>query len=190
MRRSSVRWADSAAEAVLARFGLRLRRVPAGAAIPGSYWGGCEAGLIGRRLYARGDTPLHSLLHEAGHYVCLHPARRARLHTDAGSDDLEEAAVCYLQLCLAPACRVPTRRLCVDMDRWGYSFRLGSTAEWFAHDAGDARAWLIERRVLDAEGALTWRLAGGLPALSRCSGARRGPGPGAPGWPSRGRCAR
>jgi hypothetical protein len=32
-----------------------------------------------------------------------------------------------------------------DMDAWGYSFRLGSTAAWFEADAEDARDWLRER---------------------------------------------
>ncbi len=29
--------------------------------------------------------------------------------------------------------------MCRDMDEWGYSFRLGSAANWFAEDAEDAR---------------------------------------------------
>ena len=73
-------------------------------------------------------------------------ARRAGLHTDAGGDDVEECAVCYLQILLAD--RLPgvgRARLMRDMDAWGYSFRLGSTAAWFEHDAEDARAWLRER---------------------------------------------
>ena len=43
-----------------------------------------EAGLIGDALYLRPDTPVHSALHEACHYVCMDPARRAGLDTDAG----------------------------------------------------------------------------------------------------------
>ena len=50
---------------VLTRYGLRLRRLEAGATIAGSYWGGEEAGLIGDQLLARPDTPIHSVLHEA-----------------------------------------------------------------------------------------------------------------------------
>jgi hypothetical protein len=41
------------------------------------------------------------------------------------------------------------------MDEWGYSFRLGSAAVWFAEDADDARDWLIRHGLLDAEGRLT-----------------------------------
>ena len=69
--------------------------------IPGSYWGETEAGLRGDRLYARLDTPVHSVLHETGHYICMTPERRAGLDRDAGGDDLEESAVCYLQVLLA-----------------------------------------------------------------------------------------
>ncbi|MFX7918616.1 hypothetical protein ABTK44_20760, partial [Acinetobacter baumannii] len=64
-----------AAAALLARYGLRLERVADGAPIPGSYWGEPEAGLVGSTVYARGDTPLHSLLHEAAHLIVLPPER-------------------------------------------------------------------------------------------------------------------
>jgi hypothetical protein len=43
-----------------------------------------------------------------------------------------------------------------DMDEWGYSFRLGSTAAWFAEDADDARDWLISQGVLDLQGLPTY----------------------------------
>ena len=66
-----------AVASLLARYGLVLARVPDGAPIPGSYWGECEAGLIGSTVHARGDTPVHSLLHEAGHLIVLPPERRA-----------------------------------------------------------------------------------------------------------------
>lgn len=57
--------------ALLARYGLRLHRVDSGAAIPGSFWGEPEAGIIGCDVYVRDDTPVHSLLHEAGHLIVL-----------------------------------------------------------------------------------------------------------------------
>ena len=135
---------------LLARFGLTLVLVAPGEAIPGSYWGDSEAGLQGRRLYARRDTPVHSVLHEACHYVCMSSARRARLDTDAGGDDPEESAVCYLQVLLADELSgVGRERLLADMDAWGYSFRLGSARKWFDHDAEDARRWLRSHRVTD-----------------------------------------
>jgi hypothetical protein len=34
------------------------------------------------------------------------------------------------------------------MDAWGYTFRLGSAARWYAEDADDARQWLLERGLL------------------------------------------
>ena len=49
----------------------------------------------------RGDTPLHSILHEACHYICMDEERRSGLDTDAGGDYDEENAVCYLQILLA-----------------------------------------------------------------------------------------
>ncbi|MCH8913611.1 MAG: anhydro-N-acetylmuramic acid kinase, partial [Planctomycetes bacterium] len=92
---------DVEVQALLARFELGLKPVPASTAIPGSYWGDSEAGLGASDLYTRGDTPVHSVLHETGHFVCMTPARRKRLFRDAGGDDAEENAVCYLQVLLS-----------------------------------------------------------------------------------------
>lgn len=134
-----------ALERLLAPRGLVVEWRAAGD-IPGSYWGESEAGLVGHRLIVRQDTPVHSALHEAGHFLCADPARRAALHTDAGGDDLEECAVCYLQVLLAevlPGCS--RERMWRDMDAWGYSFRLGSAQAWFERDADDARDWLRAR---------------------------------------------
>ena len=134
---------------LLACYGLELVRVDHGEAIPGSYWGECEAGLLASRLIVRPDTPLHSALHEGCHYLCMDAARRAALDRDAGGDFAEEDAVCYLQVTLAD--RLPgvgAARLCADMDAWGYTFRLGSAARWYAEDAADARAWLAARGLL------------------------------------------
>ena len=137
--------------ALLARYGLTLHHVPDGAPIPGSYWGAPEAGIIGVDVHARGDTPVHSLLHEAGHLIVLPPERRAAVHTDATDSVEEEDATCYLQIVLADALPgVGQDRLMADMDTWGYTFRLGSARAWFEHDAEDARAWLMARELLPA----------------------------------------
>ena len=45
-----------------------------------------------------------------------------------------------------------------DMDRWGYSFRLGSTRAWFEEDAEDALEWLQTMQVVDTDEAVTWQL--------------------------------
>lgn len=144
-----------------ARFGLSVEWLSPGAEIATSYWGAPEAGIRGKRVYVRGDTPLHSFLHEACHIVCMTDERRSDLDRDAGGDDLEESAVCYLQIILAdylyPA---GAARLMADMDSWGYSFRLGSTAAWFAHDAEDAQAWLVSHNLLTSEGNPLFRLRG------------------------------
>jgi hypothetical protein len=154
---------------LLARYGLILRRVVDGDCIPGSYWGASEAGLRGRELYARADTPVHSVLHEASHFVCMSPARRAGLDRDAGGTDLEEAAVCYLQILLADELAAVGRaRLMHDMDTWGYSFRLGSTRAWFEQDAADAHHWLVLHGIADDKDRLTGvlRAAPDAPALA------------------------
>ncbi len=148
---------------LLGKFGLELVLAAPGTAIPGSFWGECEAGLIGSKIYARLDTPLHSVLHEGAHFICMSPARRAGLHTDAGGDDAEETAVCYLQILLAKALRFDVGRICGDMDAWGYSFRLGSAARWFAEDALDARAWLVEERLIDAQERVAYTRRGSQP---------------------------
>ncbi len=135
---------------LLARFDLNLRLCPTAEPIPGSYWGDEEAGLKADRLYARNDTPLHSILHEASHFICMDGARRQNLDTDAGSDETEENAVCYLQILLAGelAC-LGRERMFSDMDTWEYSFRLGSSRSWFERDADDALAWLIGHDLID-----------------------------------------
>lgn len=142
---------------LLARYGLRLERVDDQAAIPGSYWGAPEAGLVGAAVYVRTDTPLHSALHEAAHAICMDDVRRRGLDTDAGGDYAEENAVCFLQIVLAREIGVPVREICGDMDAWGYAFRLGSAYAWFSGDADDARAWLLRRGLLTSGGAPTWR---------------------------------
>ena len=145
---------------LLARYGLALVRVPDGEAIPGSYWGECEAGLIGSTVYARGDTPVHSLLHEACHLIVLPPERRAQVHTDATDSIEEENAVCVLQALLGDALPgVGADRVLADMDEWGYTFRLGSARAYVQRDADDAWAWLDDADLADA-GTRTLRLPG------------------------------
>lgn len=139
------------AASLLARHGLALEPVADEAPIPGSYWGEPEAGIIGTTVYARGDTPVHSMLHEACHLIVLPPERRAAVHTDATDSVAEEDATCYLQIVLADALPgVGSARLMADMDAWGYTYRLGSTRAWFEQDADDARQWLLERGLLPA----------------------------------------
>src|SRR5690606_8170619 len=62
LRLREVAFADAAA--LLAGHGLSLVAVADDAPIPGSYWGEPEAGIIGSNVYVRGDTPVHSMLHE------------------------------------------------------------------------------------------------------------------------------
>jgi len=132
-------------EALLNPTGLGIVRVDDRQAVPGSHWGDEEAGLIGYELFARTDTPVHSVLHEAGHWLLMSEARRSVLHTDAKGSAVEEMAVCLLQILLGDL--VPGmgwRRMCEDMDRWGYSFRRGSTLAWLHDDAEDALACLSQ----------------------------------------------
>lgn len=135
---------NGALDRLVARYGLSLAWVPPGTFIPGSFWGDDEAGIIGRMLYVRPDTAAHSALHEFAHIVCMDPARRTRAHTDAGSDDMEEEAVCYLQILMAEHLEGFGReRALADMRSWGYTFRVGSPADWFASDADRAVDWLL-----------------------------------------------
>ena len=149
----------SALAALLARYHLQLELCAEEAAIPGSYWGDDEAGLKANRLYARRDTPLHSILHETSHYICMDAERRRQLDTDAGSDETEENAVCYLQILLADELTGIGRvRMFADMDAWGYSFRLGSSRAWFENDAEDASAWLLKHSLIDQRRRPSYRL--------------------------------
>ena len=146
---------------LLAAYGLDLRLLASAEPIPGSYWGESEAGLQGNAVFARLDTPLHSVLHEAAHYLCMTPERRIGLNRDAGGDDAEEGAVCYLQILMADALAgVAREQLYDDMDRWGYSFRLGEAKAWFERDAADARSWLFARGLIDDGRRLTGALRG------------------------------
>ncbi len=133
-------------------------RVDDGASIPGSFWGEPEAGLVGGNIYVRSDTPAHSYLHELSHFICMTSIRRQQLDTNAGGNDAEESAVCYLQVLLAVDLGFTREQIFRDMDRWGYSFRLGSTQAWFEQDANDASCWLQQFGVIDAEHLPTGKL--------------------------------
>lgn len=134
---------------LLRSHGLRLELVADDMPIPGSYWGEPEAGLIGSTVFARGDTPVHSVLHEACHLIVMPAERRVRVHTNATDSVAEEDATCYLQIVLAEALAdVGSDRLMADMDEWGYTFRLGSTRAWFESDALEARQWLQQKLII------------------------------------------
>ena len=148
-------------QGLLHPYGLSVEHVDGEQIIPGSFWGDEEAGLIGNTLYVRPDTPIHSALHEACHYICMDEQRRHELDTNAGGGYDEENGVCYLQILLAE--RLPPlnkSRMMADMDAWGYSFRLGSTSKWFELDAADARNWLIEHGIIDGSDSPTGKLRG------------------------------
>jgi hypothetical protein len=141
---------------LLKTYGLDIQFVPENTAIPGSFFGEREAGLIENSLYLRFDTPVHSALHEACHYICMSPDRRTHLDTDAEGDFNEENGVCYLQILLAgQLSNMGAHRMMLDMDRWGYSFRLGSARAWFDDDAQDAILWLQRYGILDQTQQIT-----------------------------------
>ena len=144
---------------LLSAYGLELITVSPGAGIPASYWGEPEAGLAATCLFARPDTPTHSLLHETAHFVCMSGDRRANLWRDAGGSVEEENAVCFLQVLLADYLPGLGRdRVLEDMDEWGYTFRQGTAAAWFSGDGRSARDWLLSKDVIDAQNKPTWRL--------------------------------
>ena len=143
---------DASCRRLLMSFGLRLATMIRGKGIPFSYWGEPEAGLAGDCVFVRGDTPIHSLLHETAHAICARAQGRSPPWGDAGSDDLEECAVCYLQVLLGDQLGLPVSRarLFQDMDAWGYSFRQGSSKRWFEGDGVDGLKWLHEHGVVDS----------------------------------------
>lgn len=148
-----------AIESLLQRYRLKLVYQDADTEITGSYWGDSEAGIVGGSVYVRADTPIHSLLHETCHVVCMTADRRNGLDRDAGGDDLEEAAVCYLQVIMADHIEgVGRDRLMCDMDAWGYSFRLGNTCDWILNDAQDAVEFLKNHELLNTAGQPTFKL--------------------------------
>jgi hypothetical protein len=146
-------------DGLLRRYNISSAWVAAGLPLTGSYWGEPEAGIIGQHVYLSLATPVHSLLHEVCHIICMTPERRRTLHGNAGSDDLEESATCYLQVLLADhlPC-VGRQRLMQDMDAWGYSSRAGSTRRWFDDDAEDAQAWLMRENLVTAVDEPVFRL--------------------------------
>ena len=147
-----LRYADCnqhSVQSLLSKLGMQLQLVAGNEVIPGSFWGDEEAGLIQSSIYVRNDTPVHSILHEACHFVCMDTDRKQTLHTNAGGSQDEENAVCYLQILLSDQVEEFGRqRMLADMDAWGYSFRLGSAALWFKEDAEDAREWLHKKQLL------------------------------------------
>ena len=146
-------------DTLLSAYGARLVKMELGREIPGSYWGESEAGLIENDVFVRADTPVHSLLHELCHFICMDATRRAQLVTDAGGDPDEECAVCYLEVLLADELTSFGRARClVDMDEWGYTFREGSAERWFGGDGASARSWLLERGLIDQNDKPTFRV--------------------------------
>ncbi len=141
---------------LLDQYGLDAQWLAPDETIEGSFWGAPEAGIIGTRVFVRPDTPVHSFLHETSHIICMSPELREQHTGNAGSDDLEESAVCYLQIVLSDSLpEVGQERVMQDMDTWGYSFRLGSTKRWFTEDAEDAKKWLQNHNVINSAGCLT-----------------------------------
>ena len=144
---------------LLKPYGIEINFVAENESIPGSFFGEREAGLIDNKLYLRHDTPVHSALHESGHYICMDQQRRDNLDTNAEGDFDEENGVCYLQILLADHLPdLDKETMMIDMDRWGYTFRLGSAKAWFEQDAEDAKDWLQTHQLIDQNEHPTWQL--------------------------------
>lgn len=85
--------------------------------------------------------------------------RRQHLDTNAEGDFNEENAVCYLQILLAAdLADMGSDRMMLDMDTWGYTFRLGSAQAWFENDAEDALQWLTLHALVDQNKKPNYRL--------------------------------
>lgn len=148
---------QNALEELLKPYQLNIKMVKNDMDIPGSFWGDSEAGLIAQTLYLQENTPVHSALHEACHFICMDNSRRADLDTNAGGDYDEENAVCYLQLLLSEHLHgYSQHQQFLDMDNWGYTFRLGSAKRWFNEDASDAKQWLIDKKLINNQAEPKW----------------------------------
>ena len=146
-------------QSVLGKYNLTVHLVDENQKIPGSWFGETEAGIIENNLYIRNDTPVHSALHEASHYICMAPERRDKLHTNAGGDYDEENGVCYLSLLLSNYIDgFGIDRMFSDMDEWGYTFRLGSSKAWFEEDTKEVFDWLLSHNIISKDGDPDWKL--------------------------------
>jgi hypothetical protein len=144
---------------LLKPYDIEIEYVADDVSIPGSFFGEREAGIINNKLYLRHDTPVHSALHESCHYICMDQQRRDKLDTDAEGGYDEENGVCYLQILLADHLpELDKEQMMIDMDRWGYTFRLGSAKIWFEQDAEDAKDWLQRHKLIDQDEQPTWQL--------------------------------
>ena len=74
---------------VLNQFGLVLNCVASSTEIPYSFWGTPKAGRKYNPLFIHFDTHLHSILHEASHYVSMPQIRRSHDSHDASGGILE-----------------------------------------------------------------------------------------------------
>ena len=72
----------------------------------------------------------------------MSPARRAGLDRDAGGDDAEECAVCYLQILLADELTALAARACCVTWMPGDIPFAWAAPGWFEQDAADACVWL------------------------------------------------
>jgi len=104
-------------EVMLDRYGLAFVLAAPEEVIPGSYWGEREAGLMGSRS-SPGSTRrcIRCCTGRAISSACR-PSGRAGLDTDAGGDDAEENAVCYLQILIGG--RAAECRERADVPRYG-----------------------------------------------------------------------
>ena len=85
--------------------------------------------------------------------------RRKNLNTNAEGDYDEENAVCYLQILLAEELpEMGSLKMMSDMDEWGYTFRLGSSKNWFEQDAEDTLEWLLKYNLLDSANLPNYQL--------------------------------
>lgn len=144
---------------LLEKYQLSLLITKDGKNIPGSYWGDSEAGIIANTIYVRNDTPIHSLLHETCHFICMDEKRRKCIDTNAEGDYDEENGVCYLQILLADD--IPDmgkERMMRDMDNWGYTFRLGSAQKWFTLDSSDTLEWLTKYNLITSPDSVSYKL--------------------------------
>jgi len=116
-----------------------------------------EAGLIGAKIFARLDTPLHSVLHESAHFICMTPERRAGLDTDAAETTRKRPRCAICKWFWRTRCRGWAESAYAAI--WMNGLHLQAWARRgvvYGGRRGMRAAGLVRHGLLDLQGAVTY----------------------------------